>query len=418
MDTSTWDRRWRGADGEWVGADRVHRRRTAVLLTVATLLQLGIAAAVAAHGQPLTVHGQPGIGAGYAGCAIASAVAFIAVRRRPGPRVVAVGVVSLTGVLLVPFPPAALLPFGLAVVSAMVRGARVWALSSVAAALLLPVAEFALSSNPLLAVRSLGTALLLVIATVFGEGLRVRLLRARDRETAEVDRRRIAAEQERVRIARELHDVLAHSLSSITVQAGVGLHLAAGRPEAATQALETIRGTSRDALAEVRSVLGVLRGDDDAPRRPSPDLDAVGLLVRDEAATGTRVTLRDDLRPRPSAQVQLALYRIVQESLTNARRHAPGAAVDVDLAWHGDDAVATVRDSGTGTPTSTSAPTRTSTRPAPVAGNGILGMRERAQLLGGSLQVTAHPHGIAVVARIPAVSAPGPAPDPASEDLP
>ncbi len=375
-------------------------------LGVATLLQLGVAAAVTLHGQQVATHGQPGLGAGYAGCAVASAVAFVVLRRHPGPRVVVVGVVSLTGVLLVPFPPTALLPFALAIVSAMVRGARVWALASVAAALLLPVAEFALSSNPLLAVRSLGTALLLVVATVFGEGMRVRLLRARDRETAEVDRRRIAAEQERVRIARELHDVLAHSLSSITVQAGVGLHLAAARPEAATQALETIRATSRDALAEVRSVLGVLRGDDDVPHRPTADLDAVGLLVRDEAATGTEVRLRDELQPRPPAQVQLALYRIVQESLTNARRHAPGASVDVELAWLGGDAVVTVRDRGTAT---SSAPTRS----APVAGNGILGMRERAQLLGGSLQVTAHPDGIAVVARIPGGAAPDPAPEPA-----
>lgn len=398
---------WPGADGEWAGSGRTRRRHVTLPLGFATVLQLGVAAATSAHGHQAT-------GAGYAGCAVASAVAFIVLRRHPGPRVVVVGIVSLAGVLLVPFPPAALLPFALAIVSAMARGARVWAVASAAGGLLLPVAEFALSKDPLLAVGSLGTALLLVIATVFGEGLRVRLLRVRDRETAEADRRRIATEQERVRIARELHDVLAHSLSSITVQAGVGLHLAAARPEAATQALETIRGTSRDALAEVRSVLGVLRGDDDAPHRPSPDLDAVGLLVRDETATGTSARLRDELQPRPPAQVQLALYRIVQESLTNARRHAPGASIDVQLAWQGDDAVATVRDSG--------AATATATRPAAVAGNGILGMRERAQLLGGSLQVTAHPDGTAVVARIPAGPShdrgPGPAAGAAAEDLP
>lgn len=102
------------------------------------------------------------------------------------------------------------------------------------------------------------------------------------------------------------------------------------------------------------------------------------------------VRLRDELRPRPRAQVQLALFRIVQESLTNARRHAPGAAVEVGLAWRGEDAVATVRDSGLVAP------------PQPVAGNGILGMQERVQLLGGSLQVAAHPDGVAVVAAIPA----------------
>lgn len=365
------------------GAERMRRRRrTTVPLAVATLLQLAIATAVAAHGAPT-------VAAGYAACALASAGAFVALRRHPGPRVVAVGVASLIGVLLIPTPPAALLPFALALVTAMVRGARAWAIAAAGAGLLLPVAQFVLSDNPLLVVRALGTALVLLVATGFGEARRVRLLRARDRVATEADRRRIATEQERVRIARELHDVLAHSLSSITVQAGVGLHLAAGRPEAATEALETIRGTSKDALAEVRSVLGVLRGDDDAPHRPGPDLDAVGLLVRDQTATGAVVRLRDELRPRPPAQVQQALFRIVQESLTNARRHAPGAAVDVGLVWQGDDAVATVRDSGVGAPQQ------------PVAGNGILGMRERVQLLGGSLQVATHADGVAVTATIP-----------------
>lgn len=351
-------------------------------LLVATLLQLGVAVGLGWHG-----HQQ--VAAGYLACALASAAAFVLLRRRPGPRVVVVGVASLVGLLLVPVPPAAVLPFGLAVVAAMVRGARVWALACVAAALPVPVAEFVLSPDPLVAVRSLGTALLLVVVTGFGEGLRVRLLRIRDRRTAEADRRRIAAEQERVRIARELHDVLAHSLSSITVQAGVGLHLAEGRPSAATEALRTIRGTSRDALADVRSVLGILRGDEDAPHRPQPDLDAVDLLVRDEQAAGAVVRLHDELQPRPPAQVQLALFRIVQESLTNARRHAAGAAVEVELGWRGDEAVATVRDSGA------------AASARPVEGNGILGMRERAQLLGGSLHVTGHDHGVAVVARIP-----------------
>jgi len=210
----------------------------------------------------------------------------------------------------------------------------------------------------------------------------------RDAAAARADRRRIAAEQERVRIARELHDVLAHSLSSITVQAGVGLHLAATRPEAATEALETIRSTSREALAEVRSVLGVLRGDERAPRRPEPDLDAVAALVEEARRSGARVGFTDGLRPRPAPRVQLALYRIVQESLTNARRHAPGAAVTIELARADRSAVARVRDTG---------PAETPFEP----GNGILGMRERAELLGGTLEIRRDAGDTVVEARIP-----------------
>jgi signal transduction histidine kinase len=191
-------------------------------------------------------------------------------------------------------------------------------------------------------------------------------------------------------MARELHDVLAHSLSSITVQAGVGLHLAATRPEAATEALETIRATSKEALAEVRSVLGVLRGDEQAPRRPEPDLDAVEALVADARRTGGRIGLADDLVPRPRHPVQHAIYRIVQESLTNARRHAPGAAVDIELTWAGDTAVARIRDTGNG-----------GTGPFE-PGNGILGMRERAGLLGGTLEIRRDGAATVVEARIPA----------------
>jgi signal transduction histidine kinase len=210
----------------------------------------------------------------------------------------------------------------------------------------------------------------------------------REAAAAAADRRRFAAEQERLRIARELHDVLAHSLSSITVQAGVGLHLAPTRPEAATEALETIRGTSKEALDEVRSVLGLLRGDDRAPVRPEPDLDQVAGLVEDVRRSGARVTLDDALQPRPDRGVQLALYRIVQEALTNARRHSPGAAVEIALRRDGADAVARVRDAG-------------GAGPAFEPGNGILGMTERAALLGGRLRVDLEDGWTVVEARIP-----------------
>jgi signal transduction histidine kinase len=336
------------------------------------------------------LHVDPARGLPFLAAALVGAGAVAATGRWPGPAVVVAGAASVVGQLLVPTPPAAIVPFLLAVVLACIRGARVWALATVAAAIVLPLAQLLTTDAPLLALRSVGELVLLLAATVVGESVRSGRQRMLDRRAAEADRRRISEEQERVRIARELHDVLAHSLSSISVQANVGLHLADAQPEAAKQALAAIRDVSRTALDEVRQVLGVLRGDAAAPRVPEPDLDALAPLVRDTAALGLDVTLADELRPRPDQPVQLALYRIVQESLTNAARHAPGATVTVRLARDGDAATALIRSAGA------------AAVPPLVPGRGITGMRERAELLGGRLDVAASGSGVAVAARIPA----------------
>ncbi|MGN6742960.1 MAG: sensor histidine kinase [Amnibacterium sp.] len=356
------------------------RRRLTAPVVVVLLLELVVGAAA--------VHRAPAVGAGYLACVVAGGAALVLLRRHPGPAVVSVGVTAFGALLLVPLPPVALLPFLLAVVAATVRGARVWAIAAAAGALALPVAQFLLTRDPLTAVRSLGEVILLLAAVGAGEFARVRFARMREAAAAAADRRRIAAGEERVRIARELHDVLAHSLSSITVQAGVGLHLAPTRPEAATEALETIRATSKAALDEVRVVLGVLRGDEQAPTRPEPGLDDVPALVAEARRTGARVDVRDELSPRPSRPVQLALYRIVQEALTNARRHAPGSAVEVLLERRDGAAVVRVRDAG---------PAAGGFAP----GNGITGMTERAALLGGTLSVGREDGWTVVTARIP-----------------
>ncbi|HEV7622893.1 MAG TPA: sensor histidine kinase [Amnibacterium sp.] len=361
---------------------RGHARRRLTLPVAAVLLAEGVIAVA-------TVQRSPVVAGGYACCAAVGGLALVLLRRRPGPAVVVVGASAVVALLLVPLPPVALLPFLVAIVAATVRGARSWAVGAASGALVLPVAQFLLTRDPLTAVRSLGEVILLLAAVAAGEFARGRFLRMREAAVAAADRRRFAAEQERLRIARELHDVLAHSLSSITVQAGVGLHLAASRPEAATEALETIRGTSKEALNEVRAVLGLLRGDEQAPVRPEPDLDQLAALVADVRRSGARVAFDDDLQPRPDRPVQLALYRIVQEALTNARRHAPGAAVEIALGREGDDAVARVRDTGAAG--------------APIQpGNGILGMTERAALLGGTLRVDREDGWTLVEARIPA----------------
>ncbi len=189
-----------------------------------------------------------------------------------------------------------------------------------------------------------------------------------------------AARGERARIARELHDVVAHHISMVTVQAENARLTVAGMPEAGAQRLSAISETARAALTEMRRLLGVLRDDTRAEpedRQPQPGLrQLVNLLdeARDATGAGTRLILRgypEALDPG----VELAAYRIVQEALTNARRHAPGAAVDVELHYAGAALRLLVRDNGPGPGV-----------PPRLGAHGLLGMRERAAAVGGQLR--------------------------------
>lgn len=201
---------------------------------------------------------------------------------------------------------------------------------------------------------------------------------------------------ERARIARELHDIVAHHISMIAVQAETARLTTAGLPAAGAQRLSAIGDTARAALTEMRRLLGVLREDaqtETADRAPQPGLRQLNELLdeaRDAAQTGTRLILRgppDMLDPG----VDLAAYRIVQEALTNARRHAPGAAVDVELHYTDDSLRLRIRDNGPGPAA------------APVGGHGLLGMRERATAVGGQLHTGPAPGGgFLVEATLPA----------------
>ncbi|MGO1179314.1 sensor histidine kinase, partial [Cellulosimicrobium funkei] len=229
-----------------------------------------------------------------------------------------------------------------------------------------------------------GTAWTVVVLLVAGtvRDRSARLAAAREAERlARAERERTAVADERLRIAREVHDVLAHSLSAITVQAGVGLHLLDRDPEQARGALTAIRAASTEALDEVRAVLGVVRGDagdDGAPLAPTWDLAALPRLVRQAEGGGLAVTL--DVDPAAAGlpdRLAGVVYRVVQESLTNVRRHAHGATradvrVAVRPAPHGAVTV-TVTDDG-------AAP---GAEPEP--GYGLRGMRERVESVGGSL---------------------------------
>ncbi|MFI0351996.1 sensor histidine kinase [Actinomadura sp. 9N407] len=201
---------------------------------------------------------------------------------------------------------------------------------------------------------------------------------------------------ERARIARELHDVVAHHISMISVRAETARLAVPGMPAQGAEHLLAIGDTARTALTEMRRLLGVLREDaGDAPpdRRPQPGLGQVLELVdqaRDSAGAGARLIVRGRVAAL-DAGVELTAYRIVQEALTNARRHAPGAAVDVELDYSPGSLRLRIRDNGPG-PVDSAA-----------AGHGLPGMRERAAAVGGELRTGPAPGGgFLVEAALPA----------------
>ncbi|GAA1057469.1 two-component sensor histidine kinase [Agromyces luteolus] len=243
-------------------------------------------------------------------------------------------------------------------------------------------------------------------------GLLVRTVRdAREqRRRAEFDRRerehaeyRYVVEQERSRIARDMHDVVAHSLAVVIAQADGARFAARTRPEAASEALQTISGVARDALGDVRMLLGELRHREGTS--PQPALDDLDDLVEQVRSAGldVRRTERGE-RVALGAGHQIAAYRIVQEGLTNALRHGdPGAPVLLELDWDADGVAIRVENAlhraaegdGEGDPRDRSAALR----------HGIPGMRERAELAGGSFGAEASDGRFVVTARIPAQAA-------------
>src|ERR687887_2236334 len=232
---------------------------------------------------------------------------------------------------------------------ALVRGRGHVVVGTVAAAAAVVVADvfFVGGHGHILTLQTFGHAALVAVPVLAAEALRnhrsyVRLLLER-LELAERTREKEAqrrAEQERLRIARELHDVVAHTLTTINVQAGVGALLADREPGRAASALAAIEASSHDALNELRAILGVLRDSDgaDVPLEPAPGLDGVVPLVDRFREAGGDIELEvDGEQPeRIPEAVQLAAFRIVQESLTNATRHASGAAARVRLAYDKD----------------------------------------------------------------------------------
>jgi signal transduction histidine kinase len=191
-----------------------------------------------------------------------------------------------------------------------------------------------------------------------------------------------------------LHDVVAHTLSTINVQAGVAAHLLDRDPSQGRIALGAIETASHEALEELRAILGVLRepGDADAPLQPVPDLAAVDTLIEQARNTGLDVNLHVEGEQPPwlPDAVQLAAYRILQESLTNVRRHAPGATARINLSYRDDRLSVAIENDGIQTGNGGGA-----------SGVGILGMRERATGLGGTLQAHRSGERFRVLAELP-----------------
>jgi signal transduction histidine kinase len=234
-----------------------------------------------------------------------------------------------------------------------------------------------------------------VAVAIAAEATRIRAERtAATRASRQLEQRRRQSE-ERLRVTRDLHDVIGHNISLINVQASMGLDLIDSQPEQARAALSAIKSASKEALEELRTMLTTLRHDDDvAPRSPAPGLDRLPELIELTRAAGLSVEVEAAGKAPPlPAAVHLAAYRIIQESLTNVARHAGRARVTVRVTYGDADVHVQIDDDGTA-PAGGAAAAGT--------GSGIIGMRERATALGGDLSAGSRPGGgFRVSARLP-----------------
>ncbi|MBP8539065.1 sensor histidine kinase [Streptomyces sp. MK37H] len=371
--------------------------RSSVAIAVIQMVGTGFAA----HDQPA----RAGLGPGSAALLLAGPVLLLMRHRRPGT--VVVGTAAVTAVYLAagyPYGPV-FLSVVVACVTAIAAGRRIAAWSALGllwgSHLLIghwlyrwlpPGDDGPVGWGQELAVTAWATA---IVAA--SELVRVRREQwARERAEREAAARR-RADEERLRIARELHDVLAHSISVINVQAGVGLALLDQDPEQARTALTTIKAASKEALGEVRQVLDTLRTSGSgapgaAPRSPAPGLDRLEELTGQAADAGLAVRVEvEGARTALPPGADLAAFRIVQEALTNIVRHSGSRNAHVLLHYAPGELELRVDDDGPATGDG-----------ATGGGNGLVGMRERAAALGGTVEAGPRPDGgFRVRARIP-----------------
>jgi signal transduction histidine kinase len=364
--------------------------KTAVLATVVGVIQL-CGAFMAAHEQPDRVS----LDALAIALVLAGPFALVWIRRAP-VAVLAFTTVTALAYWALDYPRTfVMLAPTVAFVSAVLTGHRAVAWASLGVAwggfAWLP-SIVGHADAPTLG-KAIGLAAWLFLLAAGAEILRAKIERHEERECARRQQEEARAGQERLRIARELHDVLAHNVSLINVQAGVALHLLDQHPERARPALEAIKEASSETLGEMRSVLSIMRRPgEEPPRSPTAGIDGLGDLVARTTAAGIPVETTISGEPRAvPASVDLAVYRIVQEALTNVARHARPAEAAVRLAYGQDDLTVEIDDAGAHRADGNGA-----------GGNGIAGMRERVAALGGEFSAGPRPDsGFRVKARLP-----------------
>ncbi|MDT0546499.1 MULTISPECIES: sensor histidine kinase [Streptomyces] len=279
--------------------------------------------------------------------------------------------------------------------------------------------------NHALVLKTIGPAVWLLLPVAAGRAVRIRRAytdavmdaaqaRAEHAERTRDEEARHRVAEERMRIARELHDVVAHHLALANAQASTAAHLARNNPDQAHKILTGLASTTSSALRELKATVGLLRqtDDPDAPLEPSPGLARLPELTDAFASAGLPVTVTTHGEPRRlSPGVDLTAFRIVQEALTNVTKHAAAHTAHVRLSYSRDRLTIGVTDDGT-------AATDTAAAPAPGHGFGLIGMRERAHSVGGALTAGRRPEGgFEVTAELP-LHPDGPAPAPEPDPMP
>lgn len=270
---------------------------------------------------------------------------------------------------------------------------RVYGLTTIAAMTLAAVFSDSMDHLSLL-LRTIGPVFWLLLPLAAGRGTQIRRAylksvqaRAEHAERTREEEARLRVTEERMRIARDLHDVVAHHLALANAQAGTAAHLTRIDPEQAHRILTDLTGTTSSALRELKATVGVLRRPDDpeAPLAPTPGLDRLPELTAACESAGLTVTVTTEGAPGPlDPGVDLTAYRIVQEALTNVSKHAAVDAARIRLAYAESHLTITVSDDGTPRPQGS---------PASGRGFGLIGMRERAQSVGGCLRAGHRPEG-------------------------
>ena len=305
---------------------------------------------------------------------------------------------ALADVAFTPFVSNAGPNLAIAVFTAADRSRRQWSLAAAGVASAATWASFPVAIH-LHPQHDQDAVQLVAVILAWLAGDMVRAIRGYRQQLQLVQRRRaveelrLARAQERLRLSREVHDVVSHSLSTIAVQAGVARLVFAEQPGQAGAALSAIETASRSALDELRNLLRQIRDPQDTDEAVTPTLSDLPALIDKLRRAGLDVSYHSTGQPRPyGAAVELSAHRIVQEALTNVTKHASGARTRVEIDHGADELTLTVTDDGGSNPV----------RPAASGGLGIPGMRERAGLLGGTLTAGPEPGGgFIVTARLP-----------------